>query len=50
VVRVGAHEFRQHFGYYIERAADGNEVFVTRRGRPYVRVLPVEPRLELVAA
>jgi len=25
-------------------------VFVTRRGRPYVRVLPVEPRLQLVAA
>jgi len=25
-------------------------VFVTRRGRPYVRVLPVEPRLRLVAA
>jgi len=23
---------------------------VTRRGRPYVRVLPVEPRLQLVAA
>ena len=50
VLHVGAHQFRQHFGYYIERAADGNEVFVTRRGRPYVRVLPVEPRLQLVAA
>jgi len=24
-------------------------VFVTRRGRPYVRVLAVEPRLQLVA-
>lgn len=50
VLRVGANQFRNHFGYYIERAADGNEVFVTRRGRPYVRVLPVEPRLQLVAA
>jgi prevent-host-death family protein len=50
VLHVGANQFRNHFGYYIERAADGDEVFVTRRGRPYVRVLPVEPRLQLVAA
>jgi antitoxin (DNA-binding transcriptional repressor) of toxin-antitoxin stability system len=25
-------------------------VLVTRRGRPYVRLSPVEPRLQLVAA
>ena len=49
-LHVGANQFRNHFGYYIERAAHGDEVFVTRRGRPYVRVLPVEPRLQLVAA
>jgi prevent-host-death family protein len=49
-VHVGAHEFRQHFGYYLERAADGHEVLVSRRGRPYVRLIPVEPRLQLVAA
>jgi prevent-host-death family protein len=50
VLRVGAHEFRNHFGYYLERAADGHEVLVSRRGRPYVRLLPVEPRLRLIAA
>jgi prevent-host-death family protein len=50
VLRVGAHEFRNHFGYYIERAADGHEVLVSRRGRPYVRVIAVEPRLQSVAA
>jgi prevent-host-death family protein len=50
VLNVGAHEFRNHFGYYLERAADGHEVLVSRRGRPYVRLLPVEPRLQLVAA
>jgi prevent-host-death family protein len=50
ILRVGAHEFRNHFGYYLERAADGHEVLVSRRGRPYVRLLPVEPRLRLVAA
>jgi prevent-host-death family protein len=47
---VGAHEFRNHFGYYLERAADGHEVLVSRRGRPYVRLIPVEPRLRLIAA
>ena len=49
-LQVGANQFRNHFGYYLERAADGHEVLVSRRGRPYVRLIPVEPRLELVAA
>ena len=49
-LEVGAHEFRNHFGYYLERAGEGQEVLVSRRGRPYVRLSPVEPRLELVAA
>jgi prevent-host-death family protein len=44
-LHVGAHEFRNHFGYYLERAADGHEILVSRRGRPYVRVSSVEPRL-----
>jgi prevent-host-death family protein len=48
-LQVGAHEFRNHFGYYLERAADGHEVLVSRRGKPYVRLSPVEPRLRLVA-
>jgi prevent-host-death family protein len=50
VFRVGAHEFRNHFGYYLEQAAAGHEVLVSRRGRPYVRLSPVEPRLRLIAA
>ena len=37
-IAVGAHEFRNHFGYYMERAAAGAEVAVSRRGRPYVRM------------
>jgi prevent-host-death family protein len=39
-VQVGAHEFRNLFGYYAERAAAGEEIHVTRRGKPYVRLLP----------
>jgi prevent-host-death family protein len=36
---VGAHEFRNHFGWYMERAASGEEIAVTRRGKPYVRLV-----------
>lgn len=36
---VGAHEFRNHFGYYMEQAAQGTEVLVSKRGRPFVRLL-----------
>ena len=36
VIDVGAHQFRSHFGYYMEQAAAGAEVVVSRRGRPYV--------------
>ena len=48
--QVGAHEFRNHFGYYLEKAGEGHEVLVSRRGRPYVRLTPVEPTLQLAAA
>jgi prevent-host-death family protein len=41
---VGANEFRNRFGWYMERAAAGERFSVTRRGRPYVRLGPsVEP-------
>ena len=37
---VGAHEFRNLFGWYAERAAAGERFLVTRRGKPYVRLIP----------
>ena len=37
---VGAHEFRNRFGVYLERAAAGAEISVTRHGRPYARLVP----------
>jgi prevent-host-death family protein len=49
-LQVGANQFRNHFGYYLEQAGEGHEVLVSRRGRPYVRLTPVEPPLQLVAA
>ena len=39
---VGCHEFRNHFGYYLERAAAGEEIAIRRRGRPYARLVPVD--------
>lgn len=37
---VGAHPFRNHFGWYMQRAAAGERFLVTRRGKPYVRLVP----------
>jgi prevent-host-death family protein len=37
---VGAHEFRGKFGYWMERAAAGEEILITRRGRRYARLGP----------
>jgi prevent-host-death family protein len=39
VINVGAHRFRNHFGHYMEQAARGAEVLVSRHGRPFVRLL-----------
>jgi prevent-host-death family protein len=49
-VDVGCHEFRNHFGYYLERAAAGDEVRISRRGRPYARLVPAEPVRPALAA
>jgi prevent-host-death family protein len=46
---VGAHEFRNRFGWYMERAAAGEEIVVTRRGKPQLRLAAVSPELRLAA-
>jgi prevent-host-death family protein len=33
---IGAHELRERFGYWMERAAAGERVTITRHGRPHV--------------
>jgi prevent-host-death family protein len=37
---VGAHQFRNHFGHYMELAAGGSEILVRRHGRPFARLGP----------
>ena len=44
-IAVGAHEFREKFGYWIERAAAGDSILITRRGRRYARLGPPDPPL-----
>ena len=49
-VVVGANEFRNRFGWYMERAAAGEEFHVERRGRPYVRLTGASQQLALPKA
>ena len=37
---VGAHEFRNRFGHYLEQVSRGTELVVERHGRPYARLVP----------
>ena len=46
ITEVGAHEFRNHFGYYMERAAAGDEILIRRHGKPYARLGPPTARQE----
>jgi antitoxin (DNA-binding transcriptional repressor) of toxin-antitoxin stability system len=42
-VTIGADACRVSFGYWLEKAAAGQEVVVTRRGRPMIRLSAVAP-------
>jgi prevent-host-death family protein len=41
---IGSNEFRDRFGYWIDRASSGTEVLITRHGRPVARLTPVARR------
>jgi prevent-host-death family protein len=43
-ITIGAHELRERFGYWMERASTRDEILVTRRGKPHVRLLPPRDR------
>jgi prevent-host-death family protein len=42
MAHVGMHEAKTHFSQLVERALAGEEIVVTRRGEPAVRLSPVE--------
>jgi prevent-host-death family protein len=48
-VTVGANEYRNHFGWYMDRAAAGERFLITRRGKPYARLSPPHEQLDLPA-
>jgi prevent-host-death family protein len=48
-IALGAHEYRQKFGWYMERAAAGESFLITRRGKPYARLAPANQQLEIAA-
>jgi prevent-host-death family protein len=37
---VRSHDFRNRFGYHLERAAAGHSLLITRHGRPFARLGP----------
>jgi prevent-host-death family protein len=43
-VTVQANPFRDRLGYWMERAASGDEILITRHGRPFARLGPPDPR------
>jgi prevent-host-death family protein len=43
MAEFGMHEAKTHLSQLVERALAGEEIVVTRRGKPAVRLTPVEP-------
>jgi prevent-host-death family protein len=41
VITVGSNPFRDRLGYWMDVAAAGQEVIVTRHGRPRLRLTPM---------
>jgi prevent-host-death family protein len=39
---VGAFEAKTHFSQLIERAMHGEEIFITRRGKPVAKLVPAD--------
>ena len=52
MMEVGVREFRDHLRKYLQRAAKGDEVVVTDRGRPLARIVSaaMPSRLERLIA
>jgi prevent-host-death family protein len=42
---IGSNEFRNRFGYYLERAAAGEEISITRHGKPFACLSPPDSLL-----
>ena len=47
---IGSNEFRNRLGYYLDLAAEGQELIITRWGRRFLRVTLWQPELPAAAA
>jgi len=47
---VGAFEAKTHFSQLIERVIQGEEIFITRRGKPVAKLIPAESHQDLETA
>lgn len=46
-MQVGAYEAKTHLPALLERVADGEEITITKHGKPIARLVPVErPSIE----
>ncbi len=45
-ITVGAHEFRNKLGYWMQLVAAGAEIVITRRGRRFARLAAPDPQLK----
>ncbi|HEY4377337.1 MAG TPA: type II toxin-antitoxin system prevent-host-death family antitoxin [Acidimicrobiales bacterium] len=48
-VEVGVRELKNDLSRYLDRVADGEELTVTRRGRPVARLLPADATTDRLA-
>jgi prevent-host-death family protein len=44
MARIGMHEAKTHLSQLVARALDGEEIVLTRRGEPAVRLVPERSR------
>ena len=44
MARIGMHEAKTHLSQLVERALSGEEIVLTRRGEPAVRLVPERSR------
>ncbi|MFZ1989552.1 MAG: type II toxin-antitoxin system prevent-host-death family antitoxin [Alphaproteobacteria bacterium] len=43
MTEIGAFEAKTHFSALLERAERGEEILITRRGKPVAKIVPVRP-------
>ena len=48
VVEVGVRELRENLATWLDRAAAGEEILITERGRPKARLSPAETVLDVL--